>query len=126
MSEPTKGMDISEVLGDAFETYLSVEDAELIHTAFSGNPRLLRVLQKIFIPTIQDPEMPPESMAEDFWMSGKQWDNIPADETKALVVARQDTIRHILGGLIRIKAIANTEKLSLQEMAERRKKDSAK
>lgn len=115
-----------DVLGDALETYLSVEDAEIIHDAFKGNKKLLKAIQKIFIPTIHDPEMSPESMGEDFWMSGKQWDNIPVDEIKALIVARQDTIKHVMGGLIRIKAIANVKRESMQEIANRRRKDSTK
>lgn len=115
-----------DVLGDTMETYLTVEDAEIIHDAFKGNKKLLRALKKVFIPTIQDPEMPPESMGEDFWMSGKQWDNIPVEEVKALVVARQDAIKHVMGGIIRIKTIANVQKESMQEIANRRQKDSNK
>lgn len=119
-------MNIEDVLGETFETYLTVEDAEIIRTAFKGNKKLFRALSKIFIPTIQDPEMVPESMAEDFWMSGKQWDMIPADEAKALIVARQDAIKHVMGGMIRIKAIASVKDESMQEVANRRLKDSSK
>lgn len=115
-----------DVLGETMETYLSLEDAEIIHDAFKGNKKLIRAIQKIFIPTIQDPEMCPESMGEDFWMSGKQWDNMPVEEVKALVVARQDTIKHVMGGLIRIKAIANVKRENMQEIQNRRKKDSTK
>jgi hypothetical protein len=121
-----KGLTIEEVLGETFETYLTTEEAEVIRDAFRGNKKLLKALQKIFLPTVQDPEMPAESMAEDFWMSGKQWDNIPADECKALVVARQDTIKHVLGGILRIKAIMNVQDGDLQKIADKRRKDSAK
>jgi hypothetical protein len=93
--EEQKGMNISDVLGESFETYLTEEDAKIIHSAFSGNPRLLRAIKKVFIPTIQDPEMPVESMAEDFWMggnSGLEWSQIPAEEAKALIVGREQAI----------------------------------
>ena len=83
-------------------------------------------MQKIFIPTIQDSEMTPESFGDDFWMAGKQWDNMPVDEIKALVVARQDTIKWVQSGLIRLKAIANTPEEGIQEASNRRKKDSTK
>lgn len=126
MDKNTPGMSIDEVLGETFETYLTVEDAEIIRNAFRNNKKLLKAIQKIFLPTIQDPEMPPEAIAEDAWLGGKQWDNIPVDEAKALIVARQDTIKAIAGGLIRIKAISNVKEDSLQEIANRRKKDSTK
>lgn len=117
-------MTVDEVLGETLETYLTLEDARLLHNTFKGNPRLLKVLQKIFIPTIQDPEMPPEQMAADFWLSGKNWDAIPVDEVKSLVVARQEALQFILGGIIRLKVIANTNEESMQEVNNRRKKDS--
>lgn len=119
-------MTTEDVLGETMETYLTQEDAEIIHDAFKGNKRLMKAVQKVFLPTIQDPEMPPESIGEDFWLAGKQWDNMPVDEIKALVVARQDTIRHVMGGLIRIKALANVKRESIQEMKNRRRKDSTK
>lgn len=119
-------MTIDDVLGEAFETYLTIEDANIIRTAFKDNPRLMRAIQKIFIPTIQDPEMKPESMADDFWLSGTEWEAIPADETKAMVVGRERAIKHVMGGLIRIKSIANVKEETLQETANRRSKDSTK
>lgn len=115
-----------DILGETMETYLTVEDAKIIRDAFKGNKKLLRAIQKVFIATIQDPDMVPESLNEDFWMSGKQWDNIPVEEIKALVVARQDTIKHVMGGLIRIKAISNVQDENAFETMQRRKKDSAK
>ena len=128
MEQPNNvaGMSIEDVLGDAFETYLTLEDAKLIRDTFKDNPRLLRTLQKVFIPTISDPEMPPEQMASDFWMQGKDWASLPVEEVKALVSGRQDALQFILGGLLRIKSIANTKEESLQEMAKRRQQDSNK
>lgn len=124
MSE--QGLTTKEVLGESLATYVTLEDALLIRNTFKDNPRLLRVLQKIFIPTIQDPEMTPESMGADSWMDGKNWDAVPVDEIKALVVARQDTIKQVMGGLIRIKTISNVSEESLNETAQRRIKDSTK
>lgn len=124
--EQQQGMSLNEVLGETIETYLTLEDAMLLHDTFKDNPRLLRVLGKIFIPTIQDPEMPPESMAEDFWMAGKDWASMPVDEVKAMVAGRQEALKFIQGGLIRLKATANAKTESIQEMSQRRKKDSSK
>lgn len=120
------GMTVDEVLGDAYTTYLSLEDAKLIHNTFKDNPRLLRVLQKVFIPSISDPEMPPEQVAEDFWMAGRDWSGMPVEEVKSLVVARQEALQFILGGMIRLKTIANVKEDSLDEIHQRQKKDSTK
>lgn len=119
-------MSVQDVLGDAFETYLTLEDAKLIRDTFKNNPRLMRTLQKVFIPTIQDPEMPPEQMAADFWLQGKDWSNVPAEEVKPMIVGRQEALQFILGGLMRIKSIANVKDESKLEEAHRRAKDSTK
>jgi hypothetical protein len=128
MQQPNNvaGMSVQDVLGDAFETYLTLEDAKLIRDTFKNNPRLMRTLQKVFIPTIQDPEMPPEQMAADFWLQGKDWSNVPAEEVKPMIVGRQEALQFILGGLMRIKSIANVKDESKLEEAHRRAKDSTK
>lgn len=123
MDDKQTGMTVEEVLGETMQTYLTVEDALLLRNTFKDNPRLLRVLQKIFIPTIQDPEMPPESLGEDFWMAGMDWVNMQAVEAKGVMAGRQEALRFLMGGLIRLKTIANVKEADIQQT---RKKNSTK
>lgn len=124
--EELAGMTIDDVMGETFQTYLTEEDARLIRDTFKGNSRLLRVLQKVFIPTIQDPEMPPEQMAEDFWMSGIDWEMMSAEEVKAIAAGRSKALKTILGGIIRIKVLANAKEEDLQANFRRKQQDSNK
>lgn len=118
---------IEDILGESNQYYLSEEEAKLIRSTFHKNPRLLRAVQKVFLPNIFDDEMPPEQIvAQDPWLTGKQWDIIPADEAKILVVARQDFIKWVANGLTRLKAIANQSDESIEEMSRRNAKNSTK
>jgi len=126
MEQNNQQVTLNDVLGETLETYLTVEDANILRTAFKDNKRLLKALQKIFIPTIQDPDMPPESIGEDFWLAGKNWSQVPEAERGALIVGREEALRFITGGLIRLKAISNVKEESYQEVAKRRAKDSTK
>lgn len=126
MSEPQK-LTIEDILGESNQYYLTEAEAKLIRDTFHKNPHLLRALQKVFLPNIFDDDMPPEQIvAQDPWLTGKQWDIIPADEAKILVVARQDFIKWVANGLTRIKAIANQTDSSIEEMTRNKNKNSTK
>lgn len=108
------------------EMYLSKEEEDLIRRTFKGNNALIKVLRKLFMPTAFDPELPIEEMGKDVWMVDKDFSLMQNEEIKSIVLARQDTIKFILGGLIKLKMIANQKEESEAEELERRKKDSLK
>jgi len=106
------------------DTYLSEDEVALIRSTFKDNPRLMKVLRKILLPTVHDTELPIEEINADVWLAGKDWDAIPADEVKPLVVARADAIKFIIGGLIKLKVIAHNEDKSAYDIALQREKNS--
>lgn len=117
---------LKDILKYETDSFLSQEEVDLIRNTFKYNPQLFRVLRKIFIPSVSTLDLPIEEIHRDMWLVGKEWDQIPADEAKILAVARQDTIKFIVGGLISLKNIAAIEEESEQERKLREEKDSAK
>ena len=65
-------------------------------------------------------------MSKDVWLVGRDYAAIPDAEIKSIVLARQEAIRFIMGGLIQLKVIANTKKETTTEKALRQQKDSSK
>lgn len=126
MAEPQRPASLSDLLNYKPEQYLSEGELSLIQSTFRNNPKLIAVLRKIFVPTIADPDLPIEQMGDDTFGAGYQWQQIPADEVKILVVARQDAIKFIMGGLIKLKIIASSSDENPMEAALRRSKDSTK
>lgn len=117
---------LKDVINYAPENYLSDDELALIRSTFNGNEKLFKVLRKVFIPTMADPELPIENLGNDVWFAGRVWSQIPAEEAKILAVARQETLEYIIGGLIKLKVIANQKEESEEEKEARRKKDSSK
>lgn len=115
---------LKDVLNYNPEQYLSDAEISLIKGTFKNNPQLLAVLRKLLIPTIADPSLPIEQMGDDTFGAGYQFEQIPAEEAKILVVARQDAIKFIIGGLIKLKIIASSEEETPMAAALRRSKDS--
>lgn len=117
---------LKDVINYEPEVYLTKEDMELARTTFKNNPRLFKLLRKVFLPSIGDPDLPIEEISKDAWLNMREWDAIPQDEVKALVVARQDAIKFIAGGLIVLKMLSNSEEESPFSKELRKKQDSAK
>lgn len=117
---------LREVTGYTAEKYLSDEETALIRNTFKYNPQLLNIIRKIMLPTMSDPALPIEEVGRDAWLAGKKWDEIPADEAKSLIVARQDTIKFVLGGLIALKQIASQNEETDSQIAERNQRNSNK
>ena len=126
MSQEGTPAKLKDILVYEPEEYLSEEEITLIRQTFKYNPQLLRVLRKVFIPSIQDPNLPIEEMSNDVYLTGKNWDQIPAEEAKILMVARQDALKFICGGFISLKQIASMEEESEADRAARLAKDSTK
>ena len=119
---------LKDLMGDDYEidTYLSKDDIAVIREVFKDK-NVLKVVRKVLLPTVADPAMPIEEMVgKDVWNFQKDWGVIPVDEIKSLIVARQEAIKFVADGLMKLKALANVRDETLQEREARLKKDSNK
>lgn len=117
---------LSDIINYDPDTYLSLDELALIRSTFKDNPRLLKVLRKLMVPSVGNPELPVEEMGNDAWIAMRDWSQIPADEAKILMVARQEALKFIFGGMIKLKMIANSSDESPMSAQLRRKQDSTK
>jgi hypothetical protein len=108
------------------ESFFSEDELALVRSTFKDNPRLLQVLRKYLLPSVGIAELPLEELQNDIWLQGREWASIPADEAKILMVARQEAIKFIQNGIVRIKLAANTPEKSAEELAQQRKQDSTR
>lgn len=122
-----KPSSLKDIVGQYYEpeAYLSSDELSLIKSHFKDN-KVIKVLRKILLPTVADPDMPLEELNHDAWLVGRVWSQIPAEQRAQLVLARQEAIEFILGGLIKLKVLANEKELSEEEKAFVRSKDSTK
>lgn len=116
---------LKEVLGYTIPEYYTADEKQFIKNTFA-KPEALKLLRKMFIPIFADPELPIEQMGKDFFLAGREWANIPADEAKILMVARQEVAKFNLGTLLEIKQIALQPDETEQEKKARLEKDSTK
>jgi hypothetical protein len=121
-----KPASLKDVLPYDPETYLSKDEVDLIRNTFQGNEKLIKVLRKIFLPSAFDPELPIEEIGGDVWMANFDFTQMQSSEIKPLVLGRQDAIKFVIGGLIKLKVIANQTQETEMEAAYRRQKDSTK
>lgn len=127
MAEPTpQPSRLKNVLNYEVETYFSPDEIALIQNTFRNAPRLINVIRKAMIPTISDPELPLENFGDDAFMAGRAYEQIPDSEIKSIVLGRQEAIKFICGGLVKLKVIANAKPADPVEEAFRRSKDSVK
>jgi hypothetical protein len=117
---------LKDVLPYEPEQYLSADEVTLLRNTFGGNEKLIKVLRKVFLPTAFDPELPMEEMGGDVWMANFDFTQMQSSEIKPLVLGRQDAIKFVLGGLIKLKVLANQSEETAMEAAFRRSKDSTK
>lgn len=106
------------------ELRITIEDMRTLKAAFKDNKPLFKVMLKIFLPTAADPDMPVE-YREDLW-NKIDFSNMRIEDCKAVIVARHDLINWVRDCLVLIKQIAQSEELSVEEMAKAAKKNSAK
>lgn len=117
---------LRDVLNYEPEKYLSDEEVALIKSTFRNNPALLAVIRKIMLPTIADPSLPIEEMANDVLLTGVDWMSMPSEHVKPIIQGRMEAIKFVAGGLIKLKVISSAKEENPFEEALRRKKDSAK
>ena len=105
------------------EPRITREEEQLLKQHFGGNDGLLKLLRKVFIPHYD--VNAPLGQAVDLWMDRKYAD-IPKDEVKGLVVARQEAIQFLESGLIQLHFLANKTEKTVDELEADRNKNSAK
>lgn len=127
-SDKSKMASLSDLLNYEPDTYIKSDDITLIKNTFRGEVgnRLIKVLRKILLPSVGDPDMPIEEMGQDVWMVGRDYGAIPSEQVKSIVLARQEAIKFVMGGLIKLKVIASDKKETGLETALRQQKDSSK
>ena len=86
----------------------------------------MKVLRKAMLPSVGDLELPLEEISKDAWLVGRDYSMIPDAEIKSIVLARQEAIKFIMGGLIQLKVIASSKTETKAEKALREQKDSSK
>lgn len=121
-----KPANLKDLLPYEPETYLSKDEVTMLKNTFAGNDKLIKILRKVFLPSAFDPELPIEEMGGDVWMANFDFTQMQSAEIKPLVLGRQDAIKFVLGGLIKLKVLANTVAETEMEAAYRRSKDSTK
>ena len=117
---------MEDLLGGNFRPYISAEDISLIQRTFKDNPRLIQVLRKILLLWGGDVEMCPEEFGKDIWMVGVDWSQVADKEAKPLIVGRDLAIRFVMGGLFKLRELAQAKEETVTERALRLKKDSNK
>jgi len=124
MAQPGQQASLRDVLNYTPEQYFSPSELALIRSTFKNNPGLIKVLRKAFVPTVSDPELPIEEFGSDAFTAGRDYAAIPESEIKSIVVARQEAIKFIMGGLIKLRVIAQSEELTPEQKKEKARKDS--
>lgn len=125
MAEP-RPVQLRDVLPYEPETYLTESDLKWIQDVFRGDERGIKILRKLFLPTALDPELPIEEISGDAWMANIDFTQMQVGEVKAIVLGRQDAIKFVIGGLLKLKVIANQKEETPQNREIRRAKDSGR
>jgi len=126
MSENQKPATLSDIINYQPEQYLSEAELSLVRSTFKDNDRLIKVLRKVLLPTAFDTDLPIEQMRDDAWMASVDFEQMGVNEVKAIVVARQNLIKFVLGGLIKLKLMANDTPKTAQQIATARAANSTK
>ena len=101
----------------------SKDELATFSAAFKGNEKLIKLMRKVFLPELD--ASAPLGQNMDLYLT-LDIKNMPADDAKVLLVARNQLIQHIEQQLMQIKVLANMEDKDVEEKAADAKKDSAK
>lgn len=130
MPEKKEAATLADIVKGTYvpEQYITSDDIEMVRMHFQGpqGDKLIKVIRKVLMPTAMDPELPIEQLSQDAWFASTDFSQISVNEALPRIIARQDTIKFILGGLVKIKIMANQKVETAEERAARVKKDSSK
>ena len=107
---------------DKNEMRITPEEKTVIEQTFGNNTKLLKVLRKIFLP-VYDPEAP-IGQTVDLW-SMRGLDEMPPEQLKIHILARQSLIMHVESQLLQLQALSQKTE-TVEEALKRMKKDSSK
>ena len=125
MSEPAKAS-LRDVLNYNVESYITEEDVKIVREHFKDNPKLLNLIRKVFMPTMSDGMLPVEEIGKDMWFAGVDFSSLTKEEAYVRILARQEAIKFIAGGIMSLKQIASISEEDELNRAARRAKDSVK
>lgn len=114
---------LADVINYEPERYITDADLAVIKTL---TPEHLAIIRKVLLPTISDPNLPIEEMGQDAYLMGIDWLTMSADHAKAIIQGRQEAIKFVLGGLVKLRIMANGSVESPLQKEIRQKKDSAR
>jgi len=119
---------LADVISYTPETYFSDDELQTIRNAFNGPAglQLAKVVRKVMLPSISDPELPIEELSKDMFMSQVDFRSLMADEAKPVAMGLQLAAKAIIGGLVQLRTIANVKDENPVNREQRRGKDSAK
>jgi len=123
-----KKASIKDLVGYTPETYLSDDEIGIIQAVFNGpnGNKVLKIIRKVMIPSISDPELPVEEMGKDVFMGSVDFKQVPESEVKPTVLGLQFAAKAVMGGIIQLKQIANVKEENPTESALRAMKNSVK
>ena len=119
---------LEDILAYTPDTYFSDDDLTFLRGRFNGpeGSRLLRLIRKIMLPTVSDPELPIEEIGKDIFMSAIDFKSMPEDQVKPVVMGLQLTVKAVMGGLIQLRNLANVKEETAESRAQRRARNSAR
>ena len=125
MAEPKPSpVQLADVINYQPETYLTDDEIALLRDTFRNSPRLVKAIRKVLLPTVEDADLPIEEFGKDSFSMGYNFSQIPEEHIKALVLARQDAMKFVMGGIIMLKQIASLNEPTRQQLKEMRRKNS--
>lgn len=99
------------------------DEVGIIKSTFKDNEKLLKLMRKIFLPEFEADG--PLGGQIDIWMT-TPLQNLSTEEKLVQITARNLLIAHIETQLLQLKALANSDAKSIEEVRENLKKDSTK
>ena len=126
MAEQKQPTSFKEMIGYEPEAYFTDKEIALAKSTFKNNEALIKLLRKVLLPTAFDPELPIEQLKDDAWMGSLDFESMAVNEVKGIVAGRQNAIKFILGGLVKLKVMANSDDKNPQQLAAIRQANSSK
>ena len=124
--QPKERSTLADILNYEPEQLLSKDEMALIGSVLNANPTFIKILRKVLLPSVVDPDMPIEQLTNDVWLAGLNYAQIPESDIKPIVLARQDMIKTVMSGLTKLKVIAAAKPLTKQEQEARAAANSSK
>lgn len=128
--QPPASLDdvLGAVEGYQREEYYTADEMSWLRQTFGGvqGGKNVNTLRKIFLPTLHDIGLPIEQLLNDVWMLDVNFKDVPGEQIKPIVMGRQEALKFIMNGLVKIKVLGSTGSKTKEQIAADRAKDSTK